>query len=154
MSGTPIRRERRERKLEKDLLNGRDTVPIEVVEVAVTERDLSPTRREKNVHPAEKYSQKDVMDRMLEKLEPRALKVLARQLDSRDERVAQSAAIKLLEWKRGKPSQQVKVDNNTVHTIKYETIAFDHGGRGLPPPSVELEAADVIEEDDEHDSGE
>ena len=37
--------------------------------------------------------------------ERNALRVLRKQLRSRDERVAQTAALKLLEWRRGKPGQ-------------------------------------------------
>lgn len=84
----------------------------------------------------------------LERLEPMALRVLEVQLKSVDERVRQNAAIKILEWKRGKPGQTIKVDQETVHTIKYETVAFG----ALPPKAdVELPASVVIEDDDNTD---
>lgn len=73
----------------------------------------------------------------LEQLLPKAYKVLETQLDHKDPRIAQMAAIKVLEWVKGKPSQTVKMDGEQVHTIRYETVAFTASGIiELPTESV------------------
>ncbi len=46
-----------------------------------------------------------------------AVMVLSKQMDSSDERVAQAAAVKLLEWSMGKPSQVVGIDKNQNEMI-------------------------------------
>jgi hypothetical protein len=97
-----------------------------------------------------KPSRAEITERALERLEPMALRVLEVQLKSVDERVRQTAAIKILEWKRGKPGQTVQVNSDAVHTIKYETVAF--GAAGLPPRhDIELLPGAVLEEDDDGD---
>lgn len=102
-----------------------------------------------------KPSRAEATERALDRLEPMALRVLEVQLKSPDERVRQTAAIKILEWKRGKPSQSVKVDSDTVHTIRYETVAF--GAKGLPPRhDLELPVSsvvEIVEEEDEDEYG-
>lgn len=60
----------------------------------------------------------------LDALEPVALSVLEEQLASLDERVRQSAAKLLLEWKRGKPKQQVQQTTDQVTVIRYESAAW------------------------------
>ena len=60
----------------------------------------------------------------LEALEPQALSVLESQLESLDQRVAQSAAKLLLEWKRGKPKQQIQNTMDQITTIRYESAAW------------------------------
>lgn len=77
-------------------------------------------------------------DKMNELL-PKAYTVLEKQLDHRDARIAQMAAIKVIEWVKGKPSQTVKMDGEQVHTIRYETVAFTAHG------VIELPTEDVIE---------
>ena len=64
----------------------------------------------------------------LEKLMPRALKVLEEQLGDPDARIRQSAAIKIFEYVKGKPTQKVEANvDQTIHAIRYETVAFDTG---------------------------
>jgi hypothetical protein len=67
----------------------------------------------------------------LEKLMPKALKVLEEQLDDKDPRVRQSAAIKVIEYRKGKPTQMIKQDIAQVTAIRFETAAV--GGAMLPP---------------------
>jgi hypothetical protein len=57
-------------------------------------------------------------------LEPMAVTLLEAQLTSRDQRVAQTAAVKLLEWKRGKPNQRIAQTTDQITTIRYESAAW------------------------------
>lgn len=66
----------------------------------------------------------ETVDEALERLEPVAVKKLEAQLHSEDERVAQSAAKLLLEWKRGKPKQQIEQTTDQVTRIVYESAAW------------------------------
>jgi hypothetical protein len=66
----------------------------------------------------------ELVDAALERLEPSAVAVLESQLDSKDERVRQSAAKLLLEWRRGKPKQQVQTTGEQVTVIRYESAAW------------------------------
>jgi len=98
-----------------------------------------------------KMTRAQATEAALERLEPMALRVLEVQLKSVDERVRQNAAIKILEWKRGKPGQNINVNSDTVHTIRYETIAF--GGKAALPPKADIEiAVESVVEDDGDDS--
>jgi len=102
-------------------------------------------------HKKPRLTRAQATEAALDRLEPMALRVLESQLKSVDERVRQTAAIKILEWKRGKPSQQIKVDGEQVHTVRYETVAF--AGTALPPKhDLELPVASIIEDDDDDDS--
>ncbi len=78
------------------------------------------------------------VDARLEQLEPVALSVLESQLTSLDERIRKDAAKLLLEWRRGKPKQQVHNENENVTTIRYETAAWI-------PPDVLIESGTVKE---------
>lgn len=73
--------------------------------------------------PSEDLTAEQVEER-LQALEPQALSVLESQLASLDERVRQSAAKLLLEWKRGKPKQQVQQTTDQVTVIRYESAAW------------------------------
>lgn len=68
-------------------------------------------------------SEQDV-DERLEALEAPSLAVLESQLSYLDERVRQSAAKLLLEWRRGKPKQQIQQQNDNVTVIRYESAAW------------------------------
>jgi hypothetical protein len=68
----------------------------------------------------------------LDKLMPKALKVLEEQLDDKDPRVRQAAAIKVIEYRKGKPTQMIKQDIAQVTAIRFETAAV--GGAMLAPP--------------------
>lgn len=72
--------------------------------------------------PRTKRTRSEAEEDALQKMVPKALKVLEEQLDDPDERVRQSAAVKVLEWGKGKPSQSVKIDGDQTHTIRYETV--------------------------------
>ncbi len=50
-----------------------------------------------------KPSREEAREAALERLVPKALSALEAQLDSEDERIAQVASIKLMEWGWGKP---------------------------------------------------
>lgn len=83
----------------------------------------------------------------IQKLWPKALKVLREQLEDDDPRVRQTAAIKVLEYVRGKPTQTVKQDLK-VSAIRFETAAV--GGMMLaPPPALELEEGEYTEDEDD-----
>ncbi len=65
------------------------------------------------------------------KLRDPALKVLGRQLRSKNENVAQRAARLILEYSDGKPTQVVEVDQGPT-VIVYETAARTPAGFELP----------------------
>ena len=95
--------------------------------------------------PRTKFSRAEATERALARLEPQALKVLADQvndenLDPGDRR---AAAIKILEYRRGKPTQAIKVDGQQVTTIRFETAAWVAGMHKAS--SASLESADMLE---------
>lgn len=67
---------------------------------------------------------------LLERSEGEAVQVLVDQLSAKDERVRQSASKALIEWRRGKPKQQIQNQNDNVTVIRYESAAW-------VPPIVE-----------------
>ena len=79
----------------------------------------------------------EIEEDAIQKLIPQALKVLEEQLYDPDERVRQAAAVKVLEWGRGKPQQAVKVEGDSVHTIRYETVV-------ALPEVIEIEDAELV----------
>lgn len=79
----------------------------------------------------------EIEEDAIQKMIPQALKVLEEQLYDPDERVRQAAAVKVLEWGRGKPQQAVKVEGDSVHTIRYETVV-------ALPDVIEIEDAEVV----------
>lgn len=83
----------------------------------------------------------DAIERALEELEPKAIKVLREQLDHEDPRIQQSAAIKVIEYSRGKPTQQIKQET-TVTAIEYKSAAWRPMSldRGHDPDEIEGEA--------------
>jgi hypothetical protein len=92
-----------------------------------------------------KFTRAEITERALERLEPVALKVLAEQvknerLDPSDRR---AAAIKILEYRRGKPQQAIKVDSNQVTTIRFETAAWVPGMEHAS--SASLESGETLE---------
>src|SRR5262245_59602504 len=58
--------------------------------------------------------------------ETNALRVLRKQMESPDERIAQAAALRILEWRKGRPAQ-AQAEQKDVRII-YES-------RALPPDS-------------------
>ena len=64
--------------------------------------------------------------------------VFEQQLTSHDERVRANAAKALLEWRRGKPKQQVQTTNDNVTVIRYESAAWQ-------PEAIEVAAKPIAE---------
>lgn len=64
------------------------------------------------------------VEERLAALEPLAIQVLESQLESLDERVRQTAAKLLLEWRRGKPKQQIAQTTDQITVIRYESAAW------------------------------
>lgn len=88
--------------------------------------------------PRTRYSKKEIEENAMRALVPRAVKVLKEQLDSEDEAIAQRAAVKVLEWEKGKPAQTINQNNDNVHTIRYETVV------ALPAEYRELPDAEIV----------
>ena len=93
--------------------------------------------------PHTKLKRAEVEAKALARMVPKALKVLEEQLDDPDERVRQSAAVKVLEWGKGKPAQSVKIDGDQTHTIRYETVV------ALPDIVALPDAESVLDEIEE-----
>jgi hypothetical protein len=55
----------------------------------------------------------------------KAVNKLEEQVEDKDERIAQNAAIKLLEWGIGKPTQKTENLNKTIHAIAIVKTAMD-----------------------------
>jgi hypothetical protein len=85
-----------------------------------------------------KPTKQEARDRELEKLVPSAIKVLKSQMqgepcacphcgetiDIPDFKLQQSAAVRVLEWGKGKPRQTVEQVGETVQVIRYESAAL------------------------------
>lgn len=155
-------------KKERALLNGETTAaetPLQPTDPAYRKggrrgaspermREITRIRMEKiargecsTANPRTKFTRAEKEAAALEKLMPKALKVLQEQLDDEDPRVRQSAAIKVMEYVKGKPTQTLKADiDQRVTAIRFETAAFGVGQ--LPPANIlELEEAEYVEED-------
>jgi len=97
--------------------------------------------------PRTKYTRAEAEAAALERMMPKALKVLESQLDSKDLRVQQSAAIKVLEYVKGKPVQQINQQLAQVTEIRYESAAWNPStvlGGGFPEV-VEIDESDLLE---------
>ena len=105
--------------------------------------------------PKTKFTRAEITARTLERLEPKALKVLREQIENEDLDPSdrRAAAIKILEYQRGKPTQAIKMDQTGVTTIRFETAAWIPGmeqssSASLPTTEfLELEAGEVEEVD-------
>ena len=96
--------------------------------------------------PRTRFSKKEAEARALERMLPKALKVLETQLDSVDQRVQQAAAVKVLEYVKGKPVQQIQQQIQQVAEIRYEAAAWDpQAALGGGFPIIE---AHVMDEED------
>lgn len=162
MAGTPVKRAR----IEQAQANGEITSP-EKISAALLEEASQPDEPKKGKRGASrermlelveirrkyaaegrphamggryrtKRTRAEAEEDALQKMVPKALKVLEEQLDDPDERVRQSAAVKVLEWGKGKPSQSIKVDGAQTHTIRYETVV------SLPDVIAELPDAEQV----------
>lgn len=78
----------------------------------------------KGGRPRTRYNRAEVEEHALKRLMPRALQVLEEQLEDPDQRVRQKAALEVIAYVKGKPTQTVKSESNEVHTIRYESAAF------------------------------
>jgi len=95
--------------------------------------------------PPRKVTREQAVERALERLEPVALKVLADQIKDKnlDPSDRRAAAVKILEYRRGKPTQALKVDSQQVSTIRFETAAWIPGMEKASAAS--LETGEVLE---------
>lgn len=71
-----------------------------------------------------KATREEAKEQALEKLVPRAIKELEKQLSDEDPKIRQTAAIKILEWGKGKPRQTVENVGEQTTVIRYETGAI------------------------------
>lgn len=166
MAGTPVKRERFERaqangeittpqRISADDLAAASQPEPEPEKKKAHSRGASPERMRELVEIRRKYAREGHPEKMggrprtkrtrreaeedaLARMVPRALKVLEEQLDDPDERIRQSAAVKVLEWGKGKPTQSVKIDGDQTHTIRYETVV------SLPEIVQELPDAETV----------
>ena len=60
----------------------------------------------------------------LRELEPKAVQVLREQLESGDESVRHRAAVKVLEYVRGRPAQTLVHDHDQPLVVEYRTAAL------------------------------
>lgn len=93
-------------------------------------------------------------EEMLERLVPKALKVLKEQLDSPDDRVRQAAAVKVLEYTKGKPVQAIKAETVGIQKIVYESAAWQPQMEALEGQAVEVMLLPELTGDDGEDPDE
>lgn len=90
-----------------------------------------------------RYSNRELTEIHLERLIPKALAVLKEQLNDPDQRVRQAAAVKVLEYRMGKPTQQIKAEvDQRVTAIRFETAALT-GVDVYVPPDEDIEEEDA-----------
>lgn len=114
-------------------------------------RELTKIRMEKIKNgelksgPPRRPTREEAVNRALERLEPVALKVLEKQLkdENLDPSDRRAAAIKIIEYRRGKPTQALKVDSQQVSTIRFETAAWIPGMENAS--SASLETGEILE---------
>lgn len=97
-------------------------------------------RGEIKTGPPRKVTREQAVDNALARLEPVALKLLEKQLkdENLDPGDRRAAAIKILEYRRGKPTQALKVDSQQVSTIRFETAAWIPGMEQASSASLEM----------------
>lgn len=118
-------------------------------ELAALRKEMAKTDPSKNGgRPRTRYTKKEAEARALERMVPKALKVLETQLDSVDQRVQQSAAVKVLEYTKGKPVQQIQQQVHQIAEIRYEAAAWDPmAALGQGFPVIDSVAIEIDEED-------
>lgn len=89
--------------------------------------------------PTAKEAEEKALDRML----PKALRVLEEQLDDEDQRVRQKAAIDVINRVKGKAAETVKMTNDATHTIRYESAAWTWGRDVIDGEVVEEEPLEL-----------
>jgi hypothetical protein len=151
MAGRPEAREKKEQALAGGQTTEAETpvaakrgAPEQLKKYQTRERmlELVRIREEKKLRgeavvgrPRTKFTKAEKEQAALDKLMPKALKVLEEQLDDKDPRVRQAAAIKVIEYRKGKPTQMVKQEiDQRISAIRFETAAMGIGV--LPPPGV------------------
>jgi hypothetical protein len=150
MAGTPVKREREEWAKATGAVTTPQRIDSELIDEAIQpeeppkkkSRGASPERMRELVEIRRQYALNGHPEkqggRPLLRMVPRALKVLEEQLDDPDERIRQSAAVKVLEWGKGKPAASIKIDGDQTHTIRYETVV------SLPEIIQELPDAETV----------
>lgn len=101
----------------------------------------------KGGRPRTRFSKKEAEEAALQRMLPKALQVLEMQLESTDLRVQQAAAVKVLEYVKGKPVQQIQQQVAQITEIRYEAAAWDPTaslGNGFPVIDMPL----VMDEED------
>ena len=101
--------------------------------------DIPPDRCPTCQRPLELALSPEQVSEKLNDLEPVAVTVLASQLQSMNETVAQRAAKLLLEWSRGKPQTTVHQTVEAVTAIRYESAAWlpESELPAVPPQSAD-----------------
>lgn len=88
--------------------------------------------------PRTKFSRVEAERIAMEEMLPDAIRVLREQLKDPDSKIRQSAAVKVIEYVKGKPTQVVQQELSQVTKIVYESAAFH-------PPEVDAEAIEEAE---------
>ncbi len=71
----------------------------------------------------------EAREEALKRLAPRALQKLEEQLESEDDRIAQTAALRILEWQWGKPTTPVEDVTERPTAILWEHPAMEGAAR-------------------------
>lgn len=95
--------------------------------------------------PKTNFTRAQVEEDAMKRLLPRALAVLEEQLEAHDPRVRQAAAIKVVEYNKGKPTQTIQQDLHQVSRIVYESAAWMPGADVIE--NAEFEAVALPELD-------
>lgn len=108
---------------------------------------LDPSK--KGGRPRTRFTKKEAEADALQRMMPRALAVLEEQLESTDQRVRQAAAVKVLEWAKGKPVQAIQQQVAQITEIRYESAAWtpdlaiaQNGNSGIAMAPLLLPEAD------------
>lgn len=96
----------------------------------------------KQGRPRTKFSREEVEEDAMKRLLPRALRVLEEQLEANDPRVRQAAAIKVVEYNKGKPTQNVVAQVDNVNRIVYESAAWRPSEDA---EEIEISPAEILE---------
>jgi len=74
--------------------------------------------------PRTKFTKAEVEEDAMRRMLPKALQVLEEQLDANDPKVRQAAAVKVVEYVKGKPTQTIHAQMDNVNKIVYESAAY------------------------------
>lgn len=119
----------------------------ELTRIRMEQAELDPAK--KGGRPRTRFSKAEAEERALERMLPKALQVLEQQLDSPDLRVQQAAAVKVIEYVKGKPVQQINANVAQVAEIRYVSAAWDPtaalGGGHPVVEAIEMSEDDLLE---------